>query len=322
MNRLLLPAGITDRLAALDAKLTPMDSWEWFPLTRLALTQFLGIPKDANPPFPDLPDRRELRFAEEDLSLCRECGALESCLIGSNGSITLPISINEKTRALQWERQSHKCHYRREHEGLVYHRATVEKTGIGEKYATSALDALESHPGIRDAIDRARRYCTNKEWEGGAGLAFCGGDPGTGKTELGAAIILEAIKARIGGFPLRFQMKDILPRDDGTGTMIGQAEYDRARKEKLVLLDDVGTEPANGYARDRLESLIEARYSAKLATIITSNLTPTELQAHLGPRLWSRLRDAAGKGRVCEMIRVSGPDYREKRGRQQRKAVT
>src|SRR5207249_9529480 len=56
------------------------------------------------------------------------------------------------------------------------------------------------------------------------------------------------------------------------------------------------------WAQEKLYQLINYRYTARLATVITSNLVPEKLE----PRIGSRLRDHA----LSKVIEIDAPDYR------------
>lgn len=79
----------------------------------------------------------------------------------------------------------------------------------------------------------------------------------------------------------------------------------------LLLIDDLGTEPLwEGITVEQLFALIEHRLNSKLYTVISTNLSLTELKSRYTERLISRLLDE----RQCKTLPFLGEDLRLKRG--------
>ena len=74
------------------------------------------------------------------------------------------------------------------------------------------------------------------------------------------------------------------------------------RRAPLLILDDLGTESATPWAREKLFQLLNYRYAARLPTVITSS-TPVE---ELDPRLASRMLDTSR----CTIVSILAPSYR------------
>lgn len=91
-------------------------------------------------------------------------------------------------------------------------------------------------------------------------------------------------------------------RPDGPDTI------DALASVPLLVLDDLGAEKPTDWTRERLDLLIDARWSAMLPAIYTSNLDPAALAAYLGDRCWSRISDGATKA-----AKLSGADRRKQR---------
>lgn len=79
---------------------------------------------------------------------------------------------------------------------------------------------------------------------------------------------------------------------------------DRALGANLLMLDDLGTAALSDWSRSRLTALIDYRWQHRKATIVTSNLAPAKLAAHLGERATSRLAADATS------VRMLGADRR------------
>jgi DNA replication protein DnaC len=60
---------------------------------------------------------------------------------------------------------------------------------------------------------------------------------------------------------------------------------------------------------EQLFALIDARFTSRLNTVISTNLSLSELQARYTERITSRLTDV----RVCQPLRFLGNDIRKRR---------
>jgi DNA replication protein DnaC len=131
------------------------------------------------------------------------------------------------------------------------------------------------------------------------------GPHGAGKTHLAAAIA-NYRRAR-GEAPAFIKVPSLLDElrrgfgadaDRGIHTML-----EELRSTPLLILDDLDAQTAIGWVRDRLFQILDHRYTARLATVVTTALTLDEL----GDRLASRLVDPA----VCTIIVLGAPQLSE-----------
>ena len=76
------------------------------------------------------------------------------------------------------------------------------------------------------------------------------------------------------------------------------------REAKLTVLDDLGAEKKSNWTLEKVYELIDARYRARRPTIVTSNLTPEELEEQIGPRAYDRLLE------MCLPVVNRGTSYR------------
>jgi len=67
-------------------------------------------------------------------------------------------------------------------------------------------------------------------------------------------------------------------------------------------LDDLGSHSSTPWAEEKLYQLINHRYNARLATVITTSLPNEQIE----PRLRSRMTD----GRLSMTWLIEAPDYR------------
>ena len=134
---------------------------------------------------------------------------------------------------------------------------------------------------------------------------------GNGKTHLAAAAA-NAV-SRKGEQVLFIVVPDLLDHLRATfspqvGARLDQ-RFNEIRSVPLLVLDDLGTESATAWAREKLYQLFNYRYNAKLPTIITT-ATPIE---EIDPRLASRFYTP-----MCTFFMLEAPAFRG-RGRTRRK---
>jgi len=73
------------------------------------------------------------------------------------------------------------------------------------------------------------------------------------------------------------------------------------RSASLLILDDLGTQSATPWAREKLYQIFNYRYNAKLPTVITTSNDLGEMD----PRIRSRMLDS----RLCSMHLILAPAY-------------
>jgi len=135
---------------------------------------------------------------------------------------------------------------------------------------------------FRQAYEAARAFAADpKGW-----LVFIG-PSGSGKTHLAVAIANERIKH---GQPALYKTTpDLL--DDLRATFNPEREtayeqsFDTIRNAPLLILDDLGTHSSTPWAKEKLDQLLNHRFSQQLPTVVTT-ATPVE---QLDERLSSRL---------------------------------
>ena len=127
---------------------------------------------------------------------------------------------------------------------------------------------------------------------------------GNGKTHLAAAI---ANYVNREGEPVLFIMvPDLLDHLRATFSPTSNARldkrFDEVKTAPLLVLDDLGTESATNWAREKLYQLFNYRYNARLPTVITT-ATPID---DLDPRLATRMLD----GTRCTFFVIQAPSFR------------
>ncbi|MCO5194023.1 MAG: ATP-binding protein [Anaerolineae bacterium] len=153
---------------------------------------------------------------------------------------------------------------------------------------------------LRRALETAQAFAAQPTgW-----LVYQSTSYGNGKTHLAAAIANEI--TRRGESALFIVVPDLLDHlratfSPASGTRLDK-RFDEVRNSKLLILDDLGTESATNWAREKLYQLFNHRYSAQLPTVITT-ATPID---ELDPRLAARMLD----GNRCEFFVLEAPSYR------------
>ena len=152
---------------------------------------------------------------------------------------------------------------------------------------------------LKRAFDIARGFAeTPRDW------LVLTGTYGTGKTHLAAAIANHRVTQ---GQPALFVVvPDLLDHLRATfnpqSTVTFDQRFEEVRRAPLLILDDLGTESATPWAREKLYQIFDYRYNARLATVITT-ATPIE---ELDPRLATRVLDVSR----CTPFALLAPAYR------------
>ena len=135
------------------------------------------------------------------------------------------------------------------------------------------------------------------------------GGYGCGKTHLAAAI--GNYRKGMCEDPIFVVVPDLLDHLRATFGPTSNVSYDdlfqRVKTTSLLILDDLGTQSATPWAREKLYQIFNERYNAKLPTVITTSERLEDLDA----RIKSRMLD----DRLCEIYGILVPSYRGGWGR-------
>lgn len=152
---------------------------------------------------------------------------------------------------------------------------------------------------LKKAFEAAREFAEHPK-----GWLLLTGPYGAGKTHLAAAI--GNYQASMGFPPLMVSVPDLLDHLRATfspnSTVSLDRRFEEIRTSRLLILDDLGTQSATPWAREKLYQLFNYRYNAELPTAITTSSKTDELD----PRLYSRMQDQ----RICTVIVMPVPPYK------------
>jgi DNA replication protein DnaC len=127
------------------------------------------------------------------------------------------------------------------------------------------------------------------------------GPTGVGKTRLAVAACRQAhwdgLEVRLFGV---VKLLDLLRPSGPDGALDDLVDVDR------LIIDDLGMEKPSDWTGERISGLFDARWSEERPTVVTTNLAPDDLAAHLGQYTYSRL---AGAGAI--RVRLTGEDRRQ-----------
>ncbi|MGH2955510.1 MAG: ATP-binding protein [Solirubrobacterales bacterium] len=146
-------------------------------------------------------------------------------------------------------------------------------------------------------VRRVREYCDAIEanLDAGRGLWFVG-SAGTGKTTL--AMLVSRIALEAGRTVAIYSLPKLLARIRRTFDADGEQSYleffERLTGVDLLHLDDLGTENRTDWVIEQLYALVNERYEAQRALVVTTNLDESELAQQIGERVVSRLVEMCG----------------------------
>jgi DNA replication protein DnaC len=189
----------------------------------------------------------------------------------------------------------------------------LSEARIPPRFARVELDSyLPDTDSQRDALRRARA-CVDAFPAVDRGLLFFG-PSGVGKTHLAVGVLKGVIRRGARGY--FFETRELLRLVRETyNRSVDETEMDVLRPvldADVLVLDDLGAERTSEWVKETLGLVINTRYNAKRATLVTSNLfdlgdstDPNSFRFQIGERSRSRLLE------MCHWVEVSGSDVRD-----------
>lgn len=153
---------------------------------------------------------------------------------------------------------------------------------------------------LRRVKDAAEAFALSR-----SGWLILLGDSGVGKTHLAAAIS-NALRADGLDDIMFVVVPDLLDYLRAAFNPQSPIPYDRRfdelKRTPMLVLDDLGTESATPWAREKLFQLLNFRYTAQLPTVITSSISEDRLE----PWLRTRINDA----NHCQVLTIDTTSFR------------
>jgi DNA replication protein DnaC len=174
----------------------------------------------------------------------------------------------------------------------------LEKRGIFNRYKDCEFSTMEAR-GIPLSINF--QYSAIKQYASklsdhakkGIGLILAG-PVGTMKTSLAVAVLRQHLNAGGGGqFVGMASLLDTIFTLKETNKEEWAAFETRLKDTGLLVIDDLGAEYEKGWVLTKVDAIISERYNRMRPTIITTNLTPTELAGKYAARVIDRLRSTS-----------------------------
>jgi DNA replication protein DnaC len=173
-----------------------------------------------------------------------------------------------------------------------------------DRFDISWPNTKKDRDNLRKALNRSQEFAVHPE---GWLVLYSNGGYHNGKTHLAAAIANYV--AAHGESVIFVYVADLLDHLRATFHPSSGIRYDRRFDEvknvSLLVLDDLGTENASGWAREKLYQLFNHRYAAKLPTIITTSLN---IEDEVDMKLSAKLLD----GQLCIPFRIQVKRYQRK----------
>ena len=177
-----------------------------------------------------------------------------------------------------------------------------------EKYSDEVIPEIKISPRfhMKNVLDFCRNYAENFSLKSSGIFMF--GQTGLGKTHLSLAIADAVTKKGydVCYTPAQNAMNRLEKEHFGKGN--DEGDYiDELLGADLLILDDLGTEFSTSFTVAQIYNIINTRIIDKKPTIISTNLTPDEIEGKYSQRLSSRLIGS------FTPIRFLGSDIRQQR---------
>ena len=170
----------------------------------------------------------------------------------------------------------------------------------------SDLDADE-RTNLQEVHQICRRFAEKPH-----GWLILAGTYGSGKTHLAASIANYQME-HAGHDVMLIVTPDLLDHLRATYSPQSTVSFDRRFEDiktvPMLILDDLGTESASAWAKEKLFQLLNYRYQAMLPTVITTTATPDEIDPWLRTRMFDLER--------CQFCGLIVPGYRGSGSQQQ-----
>ena len=160
--------------------------------------------------------------------------------------------------------------------------------------------AADERANLREVLQVCQRYAQEPR-----GWLILAGTYGSGKTHLAAAIANYQMEHALADV-MFIVTPDLLDHLRAAFSPQATTSFDRRFEEikntPILILDDLGTESASAWAKEKLFQLLNYRYQAMLPTVMTTTHTPDEIDPWLRTRMFDLER--------CQFCGLIVPGYR------------
>lgn len=185
------------------------------------------------------------------------------------------------------------------------HRRELRAANVPEAFLAATFETYRAtDEATRDAKARAERYAKQVA-RGHREAMVLVGDTGVGKTHLAIATLQVALRTRPG--VVFWYVPDLVQeirRDAVAFEEDRDSTFERAANASLLVLDDLGAERPTDFARERIEHLINRRWSQRLPVVITQNVPIDSLESLYGHPVMRRIMSA-----MSDLIEFTGKAY-------------
>ncbi len=174
---------------------------------------------------------------------------------------------------------------------------------LGPTFMVATFETFRRRRGTERALAAARKFAGGFPLAGGEGLILTG-PVGTGKTHLAAAVAHALLDSGLS----------VLIRTPAAIFRRIQQSWDAGENESrihraltgcdLLILDDAGSEHWTEWRERTLYDIVDARYRAHRAVVVTTNCNLAELADRLGERTFDRLIER------CPVVELAASSYR------------
>jgi len=170
--------------------------------------------------------------------------------------------------------------------------------------------SAEQRTSLREAVALCTAYADDP-----LGWLVLAGTNGCGKTHLAAAIanaFIERTRADVMFVVVPDLLDHLRSAFSPQSTTPLDRRFDDIKRAPLLVLDDLGTESATPWAREKLFQLLNFRYTALMPTVITTTSEPKQIDPWLRTRMMDLNR--------CQYLAITAPGYRGSRSQQEQRA--
>ena len=169
---------------------------------------------------------------------------------------------------------------------------------IPPKYRGVSFDRPPIHELDPAVVRIVREYADGLEDNLAAGRGlWLTGDVGTGKTSL--AMLISKLALEHGRSVAIYSLPRLLARIRRTYDADAHEQsylefFERLTSVDLLHVDDLGAEKSSDWVFEQLYAIVNERYEAERAMVVTTNLDQGELEKQIGMRTVSRLVEICG----------------------------